>query len=479
MKFQNALAEQSSLGTRRQLLFGIAATTLLAACSNNDFDEPAATPTPTPTPVPTPIPTPTPTPTGFTGAVYVGTNKLAGNTIAGFGRNADGTLTPIAEYATGGLGGVFAGPGNLTDPLISADSLLAVDNRYVLAVNAGSNTITAFRINADFSLTMVSVAPTLGVGPNSIAYRQGLVYVTNVDVDGAFMGPPDQSGNITGFRLDLATGTLAPISGSTRALGARPSNIEFSPDGRHLVISAVNAGSAMLAGGSTAQITSYGVMADGNLSATRLGMAASTLPGNAAKRNLPTTIGIEVVERGGAQIVIATEAREFQFDGAPGMLPMFQTGSASTWRLNADGSFTALSQDLPNGPLPTGGPTSPCWVVVSPDRNYFWVAGASGAAISSYRLNQDGTIALLNARAASGTAAVPNSPNMNANADGFIEIAISADGRYIYQLAGAQAAINVYQVGADGSSLAMVQRATGLLPRRDTQGLVVVERRAP
>lgn len=177
----------------------------------------------------------------------------------------------------------------------------------------------------------------------------------------------------------------------------------------------------------------------------------------------------------------ASEAREFQFDGAPGMLPMFQTGSVSAWRLNSDGSFTALMQDLPNVPLPTGAPTGPCRVV-SPDGNLFWVAGSSGAAISCYRLNQEGTITLLDARAATGVAAVPavpNSPDMNAMADGFIEIAISADGRYIYQLAGAQAAIDVYQVGGDGSSLSKLQRTAGLLPRRNTQGLVTVERRAP
>jgi len=406
-------------------------------------------------------------------------NQPDANSVVAFGREANGMLTRIGEYATGGRGGVFAGPGNLTDPLISADSIVVVDNRYLLAVNAGSNTISVLRINADFSLSTVGTAPTQGVGPNSIAYRQGLVYVSNVDGDGLFTGPPDQSGNLTGFRLDLATGALAPIAGSTRALGLRPANVEFSPDGRHLVVSAVNAGSSMLAGRSPAQLTSYGVTADGNLSAGPLDTAASTLAGNAARRNLPTTIGIEIVERGGARIVIATEAREFQPDGSPGMLPMFQTGSVSTWRLNDNGSFTALSQDVPTGPVPTGGPTSACWVVVSPDRNYFWVSSASGAAISSYRLNQDGTIALLNGRAASGVAAVPNSPNMNAMADGFIEIAISADGRFIYQLVGAQAAIDVFQVGADGSSLTRLERETGLPPRRNIQGLVTVERRAP
>lgn len=77
----------------------------------------------------------------FVGTVYVGTNKLTGNTLAGFGRNSDGTLTPIAEYATGGLGGNFAN-GAPVNPLIAADAVVNVNNRFVLAVNAGSNPIS-------------------------------------------------------------------------------------------------------------------------------------------------------------------------------------------------------------------------------------------------------------------------------------------------------------------------------------------------
>lgn len=59
----------------------------------------------------------------FNDGVYAATNRFDGNTIAAFRSNADGTLDPIAEYATGGLGGIFdAGEG--LDPLISEDSVL-------------------------------------------------------------------------------------------------------------------------------------------------------------------------------------------------------------------------------------------------------------------------------------------------------------------------------------------------------------------
>ena len=40
----------------------------------------------------------------FDGAVYTATNALDGNQIAAFGRNSDGTLSFINNFATGGLG---------------------------------------------------------------------------------------------------------------------------------------------------------------------------------------------------------------------------------------------------------------------------------------------------------------------------------------------------------------------------------------
>ena len=403
----------------------------------------------------------------FLGAVYAGTNDPAGAAISAFGQNADGTLTPIANYATGGSGGTFNSGGAL-DPLVSQDSIINVNNRFLLSVNAGSNTVSALRINSDFSLTLISTVSTGGVGPVSIAYSGGLVYVANVDADGVFTGLADQSGNVTGFKFDATSGNLTPIAGSTRNLGVRPADIAFSPDGSHLVVSGFNAGSSLLAGGSTAELTSYGVLAGGALTAAPQATVASTLPGNSAGRNLPSAIGIEIVQIGGQPVVITTESREFFANGDPAMLAQFQTGSVSTWALNGSGGFNPLSQDILTGPSFTNGPTSACWIVVSPDGKSFFVASASGAAISSYKLNSDGTVSLID-----GTAAFGN-PSQGPNPDGFIDIAQSSDGKTIYQLLGLKGGINVYGVGADGTTLSLLQKTTGLLPETHTQGLVFV-----
>lgn len=439
----------------------------LAACDDNNMDEP-----PPPPPAPTPVPPPAP---GFAGAVYVGTNQVNDdNAVAAFGLDENGLLAAINQFTTDGVGGVFDGTNDGLDPLISEDSVVAVDDRYVLMVNAGSNTISSFEILENFELDFVGSWPTGGMGPNSIAYNNGLVYVSNVDTDGAFVGAPDQIGNITGFELDLMSGVLIPIAGSIRQLGNRPSNVEFSPDGSHLIVSSWNAGSTLLASGSDDELVSYGVLDDGSLTVNPAGATASTLPGNAEGRNLPAAIGIEVVDLDGRTIVIATEAREFLASGAPAMLPMFQTGSVSTWELNDDGSFTPLSQDVLTGPSVNSGPTSACWIVVSPDQTLFWVSSASGATISSYRLNSDGTIALIDGRAAEGSPADPNAVDPLANADGFIDIAVSGDSRYIYQLFGLQGSIAVYEVG-DNGALTLVQQSMGLLRQRNIQGIVLVD----
>ena len=83
------------------------------------------------------------------GGVFAMTNILDGNTVVAYSRGDDGTLSLVGEFATGGDGGDFDGAEGL-DPLISAYSLINTpDNNYLLAVNAGSNTISVMQINAD------------------------------------------------------------------------------------------------------------------------------------------------------------------------------------------------------------------------------------------------------------------------------------------------------------------------------------------
>src|SRR5881394_4169851 len=100
------------------------------------------------------------------GHVYVNDNTAGANTIAAFDRHADGTLTPLhgSPFAAGGAG---------TGTGIGSQGALQItsDGKYLLAVDAGSNQISALRINSDGELTQVGGGPVSsgGVEPVSIA----------------------------------------------------------------------------------------------------------------------------------------------------------------------------------------------------------------------------------------------------------------------------------------------------------------------
>ncbi|MEO0975287.1 MAG: hypothetical protein AAFX85_19540, partial [Pseudomonadota bacterium] len=281
----------------------------------------------------------------FAGAVYAMTNNFDANTVVAYGRADDGTLSLIGEFATGGNGAAFDG-GEGLDPLISAYALLLTDdNEFLLAVNAGSNSLSVFKVEADFSLRLTDQAPVFGAGINSIAYDRGLIYVSIIDADGIFEGEPDQEGAVVGFEL-TERGRLVRVERSARLLGNRPSAVRFSPDGEFLVVSSINAGSSALASGSVDEIVSFRVQRNGRLFPIPTGRATSTLPNNREGRNLPSAIGFEIVEENGEQYVVVTEAREFQPDGSPPAFPALQTGSVSSWRINENGTLAPISLDV-------------------------------------------------------------------------------------------------------------------------------------
>ncbi|WP_299443996.1 beta-propeller fold lactonase family protein [uncultured Aquimarina sp.] len=420
----------------------------------------------------------------FVGAVYAMTNgngQVAGNiqganTVISYGRNADGTLTPIGPVSTGGNGGDFDG-GEGLDPLISAYALTKTDdNKNLLAVNAGSNTITSFNIQDDFSLVAAgSPQPTGADGPNSIAYTssnadgvKGIVYVSNI-TRSEFLtaGEPAQQGTVTGFWL-LEDGTLSPIGGSTRNLTNRPSAVQFSPDGNWLVVASINAGAAGLASGNEDEITVYAVNTDGTLSANQVAGATSTLRDNTEGRNLPSAIGFQIV---GNNYVVVTEAREFQPNGMPPAFPALQDGSVSTWQIQGDGSLNPISLDVRSGEGNTG--RTACWLDFTADGSTFFVSNAIEAGLASYSFNS-GVVALIDQTAASGTGTggADNGPDAFAQTDGWIDMWISDDGQYLYQLYGLDGTIGIYRV--NGQSLEFIGEESGNLPDTNTQGIVAI-----
>ncbi len=162
------------------------------------------------------------------GQVYIDDNTAPTNTVAGYDRHADGTLTPIpgSPFAVGGAG---TGAGIASQGALQVSS----DGRYLLAVDAGSNQISVARILPGGSLQPTGQGPVSsnGANPVSIAVHDGLVYVAN-------QGTATSTGetNYTGFLLDLFGG-LHALPGSTVTLpdASKPGDILFNNDGTRLV----------------------------------------------------------------------------------------------------------------------------------------------------------------------------------------------------------------------------------------------------
>jgi hypothetical protein len=137
------------------------------------------------------------------GAVYTLTNSPAGNAVLVYGRGGDGSLTPAGSFATGGAGS-GAGLGSQNAVIVSDD------HRWLFAVNAGSNSISSFRIRPGQRLELVDTVASGGSMPTSVAFRRGLLYVLNA-------GVPN---NTTGFTV-AGDGTLTPLPKLDQAVERR------------------------------------------------------------------------------------------------------------------------------------------------------------------------------------------------------------------------------------------------------------------
>src|SRR2546427_9463023 len=135
------------------------------------------------------------------GAVYALTNQAGGNAVAIFSRTADGHLSWSGSIATGGTG---AG-----SSLGSQGALaLSDDGRWLFAVNAGSNDVSAFQVTPG-GLALTSRLSSGGVRPISLSVHGNVVYVLNAG----------GGRHVSGFTPG-GTGPVTPVIGPARALCA-------------------------------------------------------------------------------------------------------------------------------------------------------------------------------------------------------------------------------------------------------------------
>jgi len=338
------------------------------------------------------------------GAVYVLTNQPE-NAVAVFRHTQEGMLSPAGEFATGGAGDPVAQPPDPpVDPLASQGALIMSDNnRFVIAVNAGSNEISVLKINKN-DLELVGVVSSGGTRPISLTLHDGLLYVLNEG------GTP----NITGFTFDEGDGSLTPLEGSTQPLiggaAADPAQVNFNVDGTLLVVTE-KAGN---------RIDTYTVDENGLAGAPMANPSSGMTPFGFAFNDAGTLVISE----------------------AFALMP--NQAAASSYRVSDDGILSVISGSVHNGQ------TASCWVVITKSGKLAFVSNTASGTISSYSINEDGMLALLNATAANtGPTSAPR------------DMARSINGRTLFvQLDGGQTVAS-FRIGRNGT-LTLIDSAGGL-----------------
>jgi 6-phosphogluconolactonase (cycloisomerase 2 family) len=225
-----------------------------------------------------------------TNAVYVQTNEAERNRVIAFGRDADGALSELGAYETGGRGD--GGP-HLTS---QGSVTLTGDGSHLLVTNAGSGDVSVLAVGAD-GLSLVETVAT-GPAPKSVAEREGVVYVLNT-------GRPSLVGFSLEDRRRLDERALTDVSD--------PAQVGLAPDGRSLVVTDRG----------TNAIVRFAVDDAG-----RLG------PGAVSPSSGPTPYGFAFA----GDTLVVTEA----FGAAKGK------AAASSYRLG-DGAATPVSRSIGNG----------------------------------------------------------------------------------------------------------------------------------
>ena len=222
----------------------------------------------------------------------------------------------------------------------------------LLAVNAGSDTLTRFSVHGT-SLQREQVISTGGEFPVSIAVSGRNVYVLNAGGDGS----------VSGFRR---TGdSLHAIPGSVRPLGldgstppdflASPAQIGITPDGDRLVVSTKTHGT----------VDVFAIGANGKPSAAPTVTSTGPVP-------FP-----------------------FVFDTAGRIVLGDASGVLSTWSFAADGTLVPVAQ------APSNGQVALCWLAEV--GGHLYTTNTGSATVTGYDEAADGTLTLLDADGVTAT----------------------------------------------------------------------------
>lgn len=360
------------------------------------------------------------------GAVFAMTNAADNNQILGYQRTATGALTLMGQFSTGGRGSgpnpiAPAAPLGAQDPIVLSD-----DNRYLFAVNAGSNEISTMRVLDNGTASLVGKAASGGMFPISIAVNDELLYVLNAG----------GAGNISGFRvgddglLTAIPGSTQPLSGTDTPLpddSVLPGTIDISPDGRFIAVTEK----------ATNLIDIF--LLDDN------GVASAPI---AQPTDVPTPFGAEFDLNG---FFIVSDAN---VDPGTGM-PTADDSSVSSYSVGADGTLTAITTGV------TTLETAACWIEITANNQFAYTTNTNSGTVTGFQLDGDGVLTSLNPADGVTAALAPTSI--------LLEMAIADE--YLYVLAAGSGEINGFAIAGDGSLTPVEGGTVGGLPGATAEGL--------
>jgi DNA-binding beta-propeller fold protein YncE len=319
-------------------------------------------------------------------ALFVQTDALDGNSVVAYARALDGTLLPTGSFATGGLGGSLTGA--VVDHQASQGALqYDRAHRLLFATNAGSDTVTVFRVEGT-KLHRIQTVGSGGSFPNSVTVHGNVLYVLNARGGGSVQGfviLGERLVRIPAWRRALGLGpSAAPEFTHT------PGQVAFDPSGTRLIVT------------TKAATSSVDVFRVGRFGALSAAPTVTPLPGA-----VPFAIAFDPQGR-----AVIAEAG---------------TNSVAVFDLASDDTLTPVSSAAT-------GQNATCWIVA--DGANVYVSNAGSATLSGYRIAADDSlIALGNTATGAGT----------------VDAALSPDGAYLYVQTGAAGNVDEFAVQADGS----------------------------
>ena len=321
-------------------------------------------------------------------SVFVMTNDNAKNEILTYQRSFNGQFILADRAATGGRGS-----GGETDPLQSQGSLtISGDHSLLFAVNSASGSVSSFHILNGIPV-FIDKESSGGAFPVAVAEHNDIVYVLNAGGNGA----------VVAFKAD-GLGRLHEIQNSSAfltGLNSGASDISVSPNGRWLVVIEKASNS----------IDVFPINPDGTL--------------GTVVNNHSVTPGVFATSFTSTGQLVISENQPVGTD----------VSSISSYAINSNGTLTAITQSLR-----TFGDGN-CWNVISPNGKWVYVDNAGTFTVAGFSIGTNGALAPI-----AGTI-LSTLPDGVTNLD----MTISGDGKYLFNLQSGAGAIGVYSINSDGT----------------------------